>query len=78
MRRLTPAVVIACLLAACGSSPHHGVSMRVDKNPFRLTLLENGKPLVAEDKGARLRYQLRSTGEQFSLTKLISSSGLST
>src|SRR5207253_1157630 len=39
------------------------------------TLLANGKPLVAEDKGARLRYQLHSTGDQHTLTKLVSSSG---
>src|SRR5437763_12729372 len=77
MRRLIGGAVLACvLLAACGSgNAQHGVSVRVDTNPFRLTLLREGKPLVAEDKGARLRYQLRSTGDQFTLTKVLSSSG---
>jgi alpha-D-xyloside xylohydrolase len=75
MRRLTAAVALACLLGACGSgNAQHGLSLKVDANPFRLTLLEDGKPLVAEDKGARLRYQLRSTGDQFTLTKVLSSS----
>src|SRR5207237_939989 len=39
--------------------------------------LEDGKPLVAENESARLRYQLQSTGDQFSLTKVLSSSGSS-
>jgi alpha-D-xyloside xylohydrolase len=74
MRRLTAAVALAGLLGACGSGQaQHGLSLKVETNPFRLTLLENGKPLVAEDKGARLRYQLRSTGDQFTLTKVLSS-----
>jgi alpha-D-xyloside xylohydrolase len=76
MRQLISAVAVACLLAACGSgNAQHGLSLKVDTNPFRLTLLEDGKPLVAEDKGARLRYQLRSTGDQFTLTKVLSSAG---
>jgi alpha-D-xyloside xylohydrolase len=77
MRRLTALVALMCALAACGGAgrAQPGFSLSVDTNPFRLTLLENGKRLVAEDKGARLRYQLRSTGDQFMLTKVISSRG---
>src|SRR5262249_36442997 len=76
MRRLTVAVALACLLAACGSSSRQpGLTLKVDTNPFRLTLVEDGKTVVAEDKDARLRYQGRPTGNQFSLTKGLSSSG---
>ncbi len=76
MRRLIGCAVLACVLAACGSgNARHGLSVKVDTNPFRLTLLQDGKPLVTEDKDARLRYQLRSTGDQFTLTKVLSSRG---
>src|SRR5262249_34929681 len=76
MRRLTGAVALAWLLVACGSSSSQlGLSLKVDTSPFRLTLAENGKTVVAEDKDARLRYQVRPSGNQFSLTKVLSSSG---
>jgi alpha-D-xyloside xylohydrolase len=77
MRRLIAAAALAVLLAACGSGAgaKPGLSMRVDTNPFRLTLLQNGKTLVSEDEHARLRYQLRSTGSQYALTKVISAHG---
>jgi len=74
--RLIAAGSLAVLLAACGSgAAQRGLSLKVETDPFRLTLLENGKTLVTEDEHARLRYQLRSTGDQFSLTKVISSRG---
>ncbi len=76
MRRLTAVAALALVLGACGSgNAHQGLSLRVDTDPFRLTLIEDGKPLAAENKGARLRYQLRSTGDQFTLTKVLSSNG---
>jgi alpha-D-xyloside xylohydrolase len=77
MRRVTvAAAALVCALAACGSgSPEKGLSLKIETNPFRVTLLENGKTLVTEDKDARLRYQLRSTGDQFALTKVLSSHG---
>jgi len=76
MRRLIAAASLAVLLSACGSgAAPHGLSLKVDTNPFRLTLLENGKTLVTEDEHARLRYQLAPTGDQYSLTKVISSHG---
>src|SRR4051794_20368307 len=76
MRRLTGAAALACLLAACGSSgAQNGLSLKVDTNPFRLTLVQDGKTLVAEDKDARLRYQVRPSGDQFTLPKVLSSSG---
>jgi len=71
MRRLTCGAVLAVALAACGDGPaEQGLSIRVDSNPFRLTLVDNGKTVVAQDKGARFRYQLRSNGYQYSLTKV--------
>src|SRR5256885_16855565 len=76
MRRLTGAAALACLLAACGSSgAQNGVSLKVDTNPFRLTLVKDGKTVAAEDEHARLRYQVRSTGDPISLTNVLSSSG---
>lgn len=77
MRRLIAAVAtVAFGLAGCGSgNPHSGLTVRVDTNPFRITVVENGKTLVAEDKDARLRYQLASSGVQHFLTKVTSSRG---
>ena len=78
MRRLIAAIAIAAfVLAGCGSSgnSHSGLAVRVDTNPFRITVVENGKTLVAEDKDARLRYQLASSGVQHFLTKVTSSRG---
>jgi alpha-D-xyloside xylohydrolase len=74
--RLIAAAALVALLAACGSAANDsGLTIRAESNPFRLVLVENGKTVVAEDKGARLRYQLVESGEQRSLTKLISTSG---
>ena len=76
MRRLTGAAALACLLAACGSSSaQNGLALKVDTNPFRLTLVKDGETVVSEDRDARLRYQVRPTGDQYSLTKVRSSSG---
>ena len=76
MRKLIGAATLALVLAGCGSSTTTaGVVVRVDSNPFRISLLDDGKTLVAEDKDARLRYQLAATGDQHKLTKVISSSG---
>jgi alpha-D-xyloside xylohydrolase len=75
MRRL---IVAAALLAiaGCGSGgPHAGIAVHVDGNPFRITVLNDGKAVVAEDEDARLRYQLAATGNQYSLTKVLSSKG---
>jgi alpha-D-xyloside xylohydrolase len=75
MRRLI-AVAGVALLAGCGSGgTQSGLVVHVDANPFRVTVVENGKTIVAEDKGARLRYQLISTGDQHSLTKVLKQRG---
>jgi len=75
MRRLIAAGALLAL-AGCGSgSAAGGVSVRVDRNPFRITILNDGKTVVAEDKVARLRYQLGSSGVQHTLTHVISSKG---
>ena len=47
--------------AARASRRRSGISVDVDKSPFRLTVLRDGKTVVAEDEDARLRYQLAST-----------------
>jgi hypothetical protein len=59
MRRLIAVAALAAL-GGCGSGPApHGISLKIEKSPFRVTVLDNGRTVVAEDKGARLRYQLR-------------------
>ena len=77
-RRLRRLIAIGALaaLAGCGSSPaSRGVSVHVDTSPFRVTVLDNGKAVVSEDKDARLRFELASTGDEYSLTKVTSSKG---
>jgi alpha-D-xyloside xylohydrolase len=76
MRRLTAIAAVAAMLAACGSGGGKaGLALHIETNPFRVTLVENGKTLVAEDKDARLRYQLAGSGEQHTLTKVVKSFG---
>ena len=50
--------------AGCGSGTGAARQSRssVDQSPFRITVLDDGKPLVAEDADARLRYQLDLDG----------------
>lgn len=75
MRRLTALAAIA-LLAGCGSGQHEpGISVSIDTNPFRITVRDNGKTVVSEDKDARLRYQLASSGDQYKLTKVLATHG---
>jgi alpha-D-xyloside xylohydrolase len=75
MRRLTPLAALAFVLAGCGGSSPHGLAIRVDKNPFRIAVVRDGKVVVAENTGARLRYQLLSTGDQYKLTKVTATHG---
>ena len=76
MRKLIGAAAAAAALVAlagCGSSSHaSAIAVHVDSNPFRISILHDGKTVVAEDEHARLRYQLASTGDEFFLTKVIS------
>jgi alpha-D-xyloside xylohydrolase len=75
MRRLIVFAAIAAL-GGCGSSPApHGISLKIDKSPFRITVLDNGKPVVTEDENARLRFEHASTGVVHKLTSVISSHG---
>ena len=63
-------------LAGCGSGhTPHGVTIQVDRNPFRVSILRDGKTVVAEDAAHRLRYQLHSNDRQYALTKVISVEG---
>jgi alpha-D-xyloside xylohydrolase len=77
MGRLVAALAALALVAAgCGApKAQHGISIEVDKSPFRIAVLRDGKSVVSEyDKGG-LRYQLASSGNQYSLTDVTSSSG---
>jgi alpha-D-xyloside xylohydrolase len=75
MRRLILFAAIAAL-GGCGSSPApHGISLKIDKSPFRITVLDNGRPVATEDTDARLRYEHASTGVVHKLTNVISSHG---
>ena len=85
MGRLTAAVAAGAavvLLAGCGSAktltvgPSAGSSLtaRIDENPFRVSFLRAGQPVVRENTDARLRYELVS-GAQHTLTKLVSAQG---
>ncbi|HZO97695.1 MAG TPA: TIM-barrel domain-containing protein [Gaiellaceae bacterium] len=78
MRRLSAGAGAALVLAlaGCGAGGGRGgPELRVDRDPFRVELVSGGGTVVAQDEGARLRYQLRATGEQFRLTKVLSSHG---
>jgi alpha-glucosidase (family GH31 glycosyl hydrolase) len=49
------------------------VSLRIDRNPFRIALVSNGSTLAREaDPPERLRYQVQSTGTLYSLTRVVS------
>ena len=75
MRRLTVLVVLVVFVTGCGSGPPlRGLAVRVDRNPFRVTLLHDGKVVVREDLHARLAYELDS-GRTFALTYVLSSHG---
>jgi alpha-D-xyloside xylohydrolase len=75
MRRLTPAglvAVVALVVAGCGSSPH-GLSVRIEHDPLRITVRNDGRTVVAEDAQARLRYL--ANGHLWSLTKVTAAHG---
>ncbi len=76
LRRLAASAALAAV-AGCGAAHHpsQAISVQIDTNPFRITILRDGKTVVTEDEHARLRYQLASTGDQYFLTKVISKQG---
>lgn len=50
-----------------------GVELRVHRDPFRLALVSGGKVLAREAAlPTRLRYQVQSTGDQYTLTNVVS------
>ena len=76
MRFLPLVAILVAGLAACGgSSSPQGLQLKVDEKPFRLTIVRDGETVVAQDKDARFRYQLVSTGEQFKLTDVTAKRG---
>ncbi len=67
------ALTLATLLSSCGAGAGTGKpTLRVDRSPFRVSVLSGGKLVVAED-AARLRYQLAANGRVYALTNVISS-----
>jgi len=65
----------ALVMAGCGSGSHQlGLAIQVGHDPFRLTLLRDGKAVVRENPDGRLRYEL-ADGDQFALTHVLSSRG---
>ena len=77
-RRISFAVVAAACLpvfgAGCGSS-QAGLRLEVQERPFKLTVVRDGKTVVAEDAAARLRYKLASNDAVHELTDVTSREG---
>ncbi len=75
MGRLTLAAGLAlALLAGCGSGhAQPGIALHVAQNPFRLTVVDDGKTVVAEDATEALSYEVRGKAPVFTLTKVLSS-----
>jgi alpha-D-xyloside xylohydrolase len=74
MRRLTALAAVA-VLTGCGGGSHAGISLHIDKSPFRVSVVADGKTVIAEAKGARLRYQLSAGGGQHALTNVTAVQG---
>lgn len=77
MRRLTVLAAVLAAVSACasgGSSPP-SLGWKIEENPFRIVLTQDGKTVVEQAPGARLRYQLKESGQQRSLTNVISKRG---
>src|SRR4051794_7504306 len=78
MRFLPLLALVALALAGCGgsgSSGGGGLELEVSEKPLRLAVVRGGETVVEQDAGARFRYQLASTGEQFSLTDVTARHG---
>jgi alpha-D-xyloside xylohydrolase len=76
MRRLIALAALAAALSACGGgTEERGVTVKVEHDPFRVTLVRDGDTVVRQDRDARLRYQLASSGDQHKLTRVTSSHG---
>ncbi len=75
MRRLILVAGIAAL-AGCGAvKAPMGITVSVSSNPFQVSILQDGRTIVAEDKAARLRFEVAPNDDEYSLTKVISSRG---
>jgi alpha-D-xyloside xylohydrolase len=82
---MRPLLLVTILLASVGAladdssaaaaPPAPPPELRVSDAPFQLSVVVNGKTVVAQDVTSRLRYQRASTGEQFALTDVVSKRG---
>lgn len=78
MRKLTAAVAVAVAVllsssaALAASAPS---TLQINRDPFRVSLLERGGVVVAEQAAARLRFELRHKGEEYSLTRVVAQHG---
>jgi alpha-D-xyloside xylohydrolase len=75
VRRLILVAGIAAL-AGCGAvKAPIGITVEVSSSPFRVSILQDGRTIVAEDKAARLRFEVAPNNYEYSLTHVISSRG---
>jgi alpha-D-xyloside xylohydrolase len=75
VRRLILVAGIAAL-AGCGAiEAPIGITVEVSPAPFRVSILQDGRTIVAEDKAARLRFEVAPSNYEYSLTHVISSRG---
>ncbi len=78
MHRLTVVAALALAFAGSGSAaapapapvPVPGISVFVARAHFRISVLVDGRPLVSEDAAARLRFELVSNHDEYTLTRV--------
>lgn len=69
--------LLALFAGSAGSAGSAATSptLQIGHDPFRVSVLERGKVVVAEQAAARLRFELREKGEEYSLTDVVSQRG---
>jgi alpha-D-xyloside xylohydrolase len=73
------ALAAAATLAGCGTDPPpRGMTVRVQTKPFGVSILRDGRTVVGEDvaPGARLRFEVAPDNYEYSLTRVLSSHGM--
>jgi alpha-D-xyloside xylohydrolase len=72
------ALAAVATLASCGTTAAPGgISVRVQANPFGITLMRAGKAVVSDDvaPGAGFRFEVAPFDYEYSLTRVLSASG---